>query len=655
MMLNRARGKRRSDRAARGLRVCYPAGASEVLRFAAAELCRIASRMSGEPCTAEAERALGDNRLALCPDGGELSREAVEALAGGPGIGARSFEREEFAVATPASGEPAFAGAPAVLVLGGSERAVLHGVYELAERQGARWSVGSTMELPKRGARWLSGLGSYRISPPFQRVAFACDLMTWHYERPAYLARHLEHDREFIGWVAWRGAGAFFFIRHASDTRLKIDELAAFSAPRGIAFEYGGHLLTRLLPRAQFETAPELFTMGSDGRRGRQGNLCASSARALKIVSRAALAYAREKPTPALLHLWGADVFAGAWCLCPACRRLGPQLQYMRVVNAVAAELWAAGERRLPVAYLAYHDTLEPDPRLKPRRNVWFEWAPRERCYRHAIDDPACRTNPRYFESLKRHLDLFDGRGHVFEYYADAALFGGLGFATAAVIARDLRAYRRLGLQSISCLTFGAYSALAYPVNLETFARAATRGEDVPALGRIARLRHPGSAGAAAAAYRAVVRASALTLTYGDVMRAPPASPCAGDNRGALREAAACFRRAVAAAAALAPARAAPRLGAERQIWRYSAGVLSGLADYAAALLVDEPRQRRRQGAAALARVAACAREIEAVDPRYAGLWGTLDLARLRQRWLASLARRLEATLAPGPAATATP
>ncbi len=147
-------------------------------------------------------------------------------------------------------------------------------------------------------------------------------------------------------------------------------------------------------------------------------------------------------------------------------------MQYMKIVNAIAAaEESAAGG--VPVAYLAYHDTIDPDPKLRPLPNVWFEWAPRERCYIHAIDDPACSINPRYFESLKRYIEIFDGRGHVFEYYADAILFGGLGFATPKVIARDLRAYHALGIDSISNLTFGAYSVLAYPVNLEAFVRGA--------------------------------------------------------------------------------------------------------------------------------------------------------------------------------------
>ena len=119
-----------------------------------------------------------------------------------------------------------------------------------------------------------------------------------------------------------------------------------------------------------------------------------------------------------------------------------------------------AGARRRaapPVAYLAYHDTIDPDPALRPLDNVWFEWAPRERCYSHAIDDPACAINPRYLESLKRYIDIFDGRGHVFEYYADAILFGGDGLRDARDHrARSARVPVGSASTSISCLTFGA-------------------------------------------------------------------------------------------------------------------------------------------------------------------------------------------------------
>src|SRR5260370_19495077 len=304
--------------------------------------------------------------------------------------------------------------------------------------------------------------------------------MAWNHSSPVRLELHLRHDREFNPWMARAGINAFSEIRRAPDRRLKIDELGPLLRERGIDAEYGGHVLQLLLPRERFEKSPQFFPADDDGVRMPRGNLCVSNPEALAIVSEGALAYAREYPENRLLHIWGADVTQGAWCQCSRCRELPPQIQYMDVVNAIAAKLGEDAEAP-PVAYLAYHDTLEPHPGVKPRRNAWIEWAPREGCYSHAIDDAACEINPRYLESLKRYIEIFDGRGHVFEYYADAILFCGVGFATPGVIARDLRCYRGLGLTSISCLTFGAYSVMAYPVNLEAFVRGSVNPAFEPA------------------------------------------------------------------------------------------------------------------------------------------------------------------------------
>ncbi len=372
--------------------------------------------------------------------------------------------------------------------------------------------------------------GKTTSAPAFTRRALVSDIMTWQYEKPDRFALHLAHDREFIPWMAAHGINAFSYIRHEPDTRLKIDELLPSLRERGIASEYGGHVLQLLLPRDRFDSNPESFPVGTGGKRNRRGNLCVSNTAALAIVRDGAVRYMRENPECALLHVWGADVWDGAWCRCRHCAQLAPQRQYMAVVNAIAAALAEGSAAAPPVAYLAYHDTLEPVAELDPLPNVAFEWAPRERCYSHAIDDPACAVNPRYLDSLKRYIDLFDGRGHVFEYYADAILFGGLGFATPAIIARDLRAYRALGITSVSCLTFGAYSVLAYPVNLEAFARGTQSPDFDPdeTLADVAAQRHPRCAPAMTAAYRALARASRLILEGGGaVMRPPLDSPAA--------------------------------------------------------------------------------------------------------------------------------
>jgi len=314
----------------------------------------------------------------------------------------------------------------------------------------------------------------------------------------------------------------------------------------------------------------------------------------------------------------------------------------MNVVNAIAGAL-ADDSDAPPIAYLAYHDTIDPHPGLRPLDNVWFEWAPRERCYSHAIDDPACEINPRYLESLKRYIEIFKGRGHVFEYYADAILFGGLGFATPAVVARDLRAYRSLGITSISCLTFGAYSVMAYPVNLEAFVRGSRDPDFEPdtTLVDVSVGRHPRCAPEMAAAYRAVERASKLCLDYADVMLPVMPPERTARKRDELREAALTFNEAIAAADQIALSLDTPLADAEKGLWRYSSDVLAGLSDYLGAL-GEAGADRRIRGEAAIAKVAGAIERIRGIDPEIKGTWGAYDLEWIREMWLNALARGLD-------------
>ena len=479
--------------------------------------------------------------------------------------------------------------------------------------------------------------------PAFARRALASDIMTWQYEKPDRFALHLEHDREFIPWMAAHGINAFSYIRHQRDQRLKIDELLPLLNQNGIASEYGGHVLQLLLPRDRFEAHPELFPIGADGNRNPRGNLCVANQTALALVREGALRYIRENPECAVLHVWGADVRNGAWCRCGDCAALPPQRQYMTAVNAIAGAL-AEGPatRATPVTYLAYHDTLEPVPELNPLPNVSFEWAPRERCYGHAIDDSACTVNPRYFDSLKRYMDLFDGRGHVFEYYADAILFGGLGCATPAIIVRDLRAYRALGIVGVSCLTFGAFSVLAYPVNLEAFARG-TRSPDFDPdtmLADVAARRHPRCAPAMTAAYRAIARASSLILEGGgDLMHPSVSAPPSAKRMRDLRGARDILDTACRAAEMVLGGVRDDLTRAERGIWRYGRDITSGIADYieAAGLAGDE---RRRGGEAAINRIGEAIAHVRGIDLALKGTWGAYDIEWVRDLWLAALRRR---------------
>ncbi len=602
------------------MRVWVAPKAAEPTIFAAKELAGALSQALKDEVPVAQAAAQGAYTLALGSSGGPPSNEAAPANDG--------------FVITPR--------AEAVVVSGATGAAIVHGVYRLLGQLGAHFTLDGRFCAPKLRAPFPWGLAAERFEPAFARRAFVSDIMTFHYEEPERFKLHLEDDRRFIAWMGWQGINRFFYIRHARDSRARIDELAPALRERGIGAEYGGHILQLLMERERFARAPDCFPLGSDGRRNPLGNLCVSNPAAIETVCQNALSYLRKYPESRLFHVWGADVWEGAWCACPACSALSPQLQYMAVVNAVAQRVARANER-LEVAYLAYHDTIEPDPRLKPLPNVCFEWAPRERCYCHAIDDSRCAANRRYWDALRRYVDLFSGRGQVFEYYADALLFGGLGFATPAVIARDLRAYRALGLKGISCLTFGAYSVLAYPVNLIAFAaesrapmleprRAATAAAE----------RHPACAREMTEAYRLIAAASNLVLSYGDVLRVDkiPAR-LAPLKRAALKTAAAQVQRAIQAAERITTRSAAPLRRDEIALWRYGAQTLRALAEYLGALGKGRAKNSSR-ALKALDELEAAFIHIRKIRLEAKGVWGEIDLESFHRRWLAALRRRIE-------------
>lgn len=599
------------------------------------------------------------NRLAIFipKDAGVVQRHAADELAQGltsmlgqaPARIVAAIGACELAVGAPPG--PTAPGAPAggyaievggqtLWLAGAGPRELLDSVYGLLHRLGARFPLGGAPRFPSldRSAAGqplppaLRQVGAVRWTPAFNRRALVSDIMTWHYTEPARLEAHLAHDREFIPWMARRGINAFFYIRHAVDSRYRIEELEPLMERNGVELEYGGHILQQLLPRERFAQSPELFPQAADGTRNPRGNLCVSQARALELIGEGAREYLRPHPGTRCLHIWGADVFAGAWCECPDCRGLAPQIQYMRAVAAIAQ---AAAP--VEVAYLGYHDTLEPVDGLKPAANVWLEWAPRERCYRHAIDDGECKRNARYFEALRRYLDIFAGRCHIFEYYADAILFGGLGLAMPETIARDLRAYHALGIRSVSCLTFGAFSLFAYPANLIAFAELSA-DLDAPAhliLNQAAGERHESCAPLAARAYGEIATATRLTATYGDVMRPYLPAEQRQAKRFELEAAASALRR--ASALAVSGQEGDLLIAAEAKLWDYGAITLSGLAEFLAALDAAD----RGRGEAAIEQLSGALREMRAIEADIKGTWGAFDLERFHRIWLTRMQREL--------------
>ena len=151
-----------------------------------------------------------------------------------------------------------------------------------------------------------------------------------------------------------------------------------------------------------------------------------------------------------------------------------------------------------------------------------------------------------------------------------------------------------------------------------------------------------------AGAYRAIARASAMALTYGPVMR-PPLEPAGAPRRRTrLLKAAAAMREGMAAAEAIiedgareSGGAARPEVGAERDLWEYSAEALQGVAQWLEARTLTGA-DRRATGAQAIEKVDRAIRHIHEIDSALKGTWGAYDSERSHMLWLEGLRRRLD-------------
>jgi len=568
------------------LTLTYPALASGPVRFAAEELRRYLTHMTGAA-------------VALRPSDGPANTLRLGS-AGLPPPGVCP-DAESFVVQPSADG---------AIVCGGSPRALVHAVYALLEQLGCRWSLhGREHETVPRLAR-LPGLKAIRTSPRFRVRGYSADIMTWHYGDAAQFKEHLTADYEFIDWMGKSGGNTYLFIRHPFDSQLTIPELLPECARRGIDVEYGGHVIPLLLPRELFATHPEFFPQSADGVRSEFGNLCTSNTDALRTTTENAVHYVRDYPELRGLHVWGADLWQGGWCHCRLCRDVTVQDQSLRLCNAIAATIADRGAER-PVCYLAYHDTVEPNLVGRPHRNVYVEYAPRERCYGHALNDDECPTNRRYRRALERYVELFEGRVRIFEYYADAILFCGCAVPLGDVIAADLDYYHRLGITEITNLQFGSFSLWAYPLNMLAYANATVGRCDVGAL----RQRYAQEFGAHARLIASTLgeleTALRPVVIYGDIRRPPKQPERIRELHPRITGA---IERLAQLSDQLAPASADAAVAALQALMRYTRAVLVGV------------ERELAGGADAGAAYDEAMALMRAVDRRFTGLWGAVNL-----------------------------
>lgn len=382
-----------------------------VLRFAAEELATYAERITGEQ-VGQGEHGPGSHIvLRIDPSVGTgdtfLLRSADDGLV----------------VASPTS------------------RGVLHAVYAYLENLGVRFPFpGADHEVVPRRTLTLDGYNRLEV-PSFARRGLT----------------FFGSGDEAFGWIDFCAKQRLnWLFLHSPDPAWWLrqrDRLWPEMRKRGLTLELGGHFLPQFLPRDLFSAHPDWFRV-AHGQRVNDFNLCPSSGPALAYLQEQARAYARAAPEAAVYNIWADDTAqdASTWCACDRCTPYAPSDQNLLVMNALAAAIHEV-QPSARVVSIAYHETITPPRTVRPGPGVVLMFAPRERCYAHALDDPTCAKNRQHAAWLEELITIFDpNQAEVFEYYTDQYVFNDMAPALPDTIAADLRYYKRLGLGLIEPL-----------------------------------------------------------------------------------------------------------------------------------------------------------------------------------------------------------
>jgi len=338
-----------------------------------------------------------------------------------------------------------------------SAKGLLNGVYDLAERLGFLFLLpGDSGEWPPLGGPNPLPIGEAVMNPRFPHRGVAWQSLD-------------TKDYTVEEWLRFYAKLRFNSVFHDPVDGWDI-------APElGLRYETGGHVMQSLLPRDRFERTPDLFRMSQPedfgGKRTDDANFCPTHPETKAIVKESYRERINAAPGVYAYHAWPSDLPGGGWCFCPRCRSLSPAVQAMLATRHLA-EVVAEEGVPMRVPFAAYQDTLYPGGTVETPGESFLLFAPRERCYGHALDDPACERNRFYLEALKACMDKFSTTddAHTVEYYFDQILYRGMYPFLPETILKDMAVYERHGIETHTALQVGG-PAVAPEYNMLVFAQ----------------------------------------------------------------------------------------------------------------------------------------------------------------------------------------
>lgn len=404
---------------------CAAGMPATTLDFAKDEASRLMGR-AGVKCAVSVSRAPLSLSVALDSKGGAPAA---------PSVGEVKFDGYALSV-----------GPGGYCVAARCEKGVLNGLYALAERLGFAFVMpGDDGEYVPAELEDL-GEGAWTENPRFERRGLF-----------ASSANHVFTDRQWYHFLAKLRFNSL--CAHVSGSKVVED---SFARLMGMRLEVGGHGMSACLPRELFEKEPELFRMFQPedfaGKRMKDSNFCPSNPKTRRIVKenfKKRIASAIKNGYHAV-HAWADDLPAGGWCMCSRCRALTATDQAQYVMNLEAQAVRETGSS-LRVPAIAYHDTMFPSYTIAPDPLCFLLFAPRERCYAHALDDPSCALNRHYLKALEEWTARYRGidDSHTFEYYNDKILYRGHTPYLPETVIGDGDVYEKAGIEAWMSLQVG--------------------------------------------------------------------------------------------------------------------------------------------------------------------------------------------------------
>ena len=353
-----------------------------------------------------------------------------------------------------------------IFIKGHTPRGALYGVYQLLEDMGCRWF-------------YIGELGE--VVPSATDIYLPCGERTQSasFRERSVLVAYPSYYERFDEWID------FLTKMRINNVGIYGQSLDWWKANRGrylpmleerhAILEFGGHIMPAFVPRDLFGAHPEYFRMNEEGQRADDHNFCPNSD-ALELLKKNVRGHFEQLPEITYFHIWADDLKGGGWCHCPECEGLPPADQNLIAMNAMAGVL-AEVNPRASLALLAYHDTAEV-PSLAPAPNLFLYHAARERCYRHAFDDPACRRNREEYRQPWHDLrSVFQKTAprtiHEFSYYTDGLLDREMQPPQVETIPADARYFSGSGVKVHQNLMVCFRDWHSPPFSLVLFSQAA--------------------------------------------------------------------------------------------------------------------------------------------------------------------------------------